>query len=147
MTSETPGEAGGPPLTLGAGPSHGMGRVRGAAGSAARRRDDRDVSHRGGAATTQTAPRRREPAGHMGIAAPCFVARRQRCDQHRFLLASRLGLASPMCAAHAMTRTGSYLPTFTFMPLARAWPAAFATRASPPRSPSLISAVRSEEHT
>src|SRR6267142_964015 len=37
----------------------------------------------------------------------------------------------------------TYLPTFTFMPLARGWPAALATRASPPSSPSLISAVAS----
>src|SRR6058998_4096487 len=96
-----------------------MGRVRGTAGSAARRRDDRDVSHHGGAATTRTAPRRHEPLGHMGIAAPCFVARRQRCNQHRFLLAPRLGLASPMCAAHAITRTHSYSVRITVMPRKR----------------------------
>src|SRR2546428_1711969 len=48
----------------------------------------------------------------MGIAAPCFVARRQRCNQHRFLLAPRLGLASSMCAAHAITRTHSLAARF-----------------------------------
>src|SRR2546425_10325688 len=52
---------------LGVCPSNSMGRVRGAAGSAARRRDDRDVSHRGGAATTRTAPRRHEPLGTWGL--------------------------------------------------------------------------------
>ena len=52
---------------LGVCPSNGMGRVRGAAGSAARRRDDRDVIHLGGAATTRTAPRRHEPLGTWGL--------------------------------------------------------------------------------
>ena len=50
-------------------PSNASGRVRRAVASDARRRDDAMWIHRGGAATTQTAPRRPNPPGAWGLRA------------------------------------------------------------------------------
>jgi len=59
---------------LGACPSNRMGRVRGGAGPSASLPRLGDVPHRIRRGASHTAPRRREPEGRMGVAAPCFTS-------------------------------------------------------------------------
>ena len=102
---------------LGACPRIRRGRVPGAEGADARRRDAGDVRvHRRGAPTPQMPPRRPEPEGRMGVVGDLFVARRRRCastspSSSHLELASQAPCARPLLIlGQAPSKVGLAMP-------------------------------------
>ncbi len=91
---------------LGACPRIRRGRVPGAEGADARRRDAGDVVTSSRSANAADTPRRPEPKGRMGIARRSLRCSSSTMSPHRLLLAPCAPRASPIRAALCTSTTG-----------------------------------------